>query len=226
MNRHLIHATVLATLTALNASMLQAEIVTNGGFETPTIPHGTTTYRPTGATWEFTGFSGITHEDSNWPAPPSVDGSQIAFLQVLTNPANSYITQTITLPDAGWYCLTYHSAGRGRAGHPGNLGFDFLLDGVRIGSGSTYNAQPFTKHSFDFLVSHAMTAEFRIVATSFAGIDTTAFFDAIEIVACPEPSSVALASLCILSFGSKNVRRVFNRKQRMSKGNGGVRAYE
>jgi hypothetical protein len=206
---------VLATFL-VEPPTLRAAIVTDGGFETPAIPHGTYVYNPTGSAWNFVGFSGIIHENTDWPAPPAIDGSQIAFLQVLTNPSASEIWQTVTLT-GGCYELTYHSAGRSRPGYPGNLGFDFFLDDVRIGSGSTYTAQPFTRHSLFFYVDHAITAKFRIVATTFAGIDTTAFFDGIEITPCPEPSAIALASLCVCSFASKRVRRLISRKGQPSK---------
>jgi hypothetical protein len=203
--------TVVMATFLVEAPTLRAAMVTDGGFETPALPHGTYVYNPTGGAWNFRGMSGIIHDVGSWPSPPAVDGSQIAFLQVLTNPSASEIWQTVTLSE-GHYELTYHSAGRSRPGYPGNLGFDFFVDDVRIGSGSTYTAQPFTRHSLFFYVDHAMTAKFRIVATTYAGIDTTAFFDALEITPLPEPSSVALASLCVCSFASKRVRRLISRK--------------
>lgn len=204
---------LIASLTLFfwcDAPILRAAIVTDGGFETPAIPHGTYQYNPTGSAWTFVGFSGIIHENADWPSPPAVDGSQIAFLQVMTTPSASSISQDIMLPSTGWYTLTYHSAGRSRPGHPGDVGFDFLLDSVKIGSGSTYSGQPFTKHSFDFFASHSGIANLRIVATSFAGIDSTAFFDKIEIV--PEPSSVTLLCLGALTLRSKRFRRYIQRK--------------
>jgi hypothetical protein len=201
---------VLATFL-VEPPTLRAAIVTDGGFETPAIPHGTFLYNPTGSAWNFVGFSGIIHENTDWPAPPAIDGSQIAFLQVMTNPSASSISQDLMLPSIAPYTLTYYSAGRSRPGHPGDVGFDFLLDNVKIGSGSTYSGQPFTKHSFDFYVSQARIANLRIVATSFAGIDSTAFFDKIEITILPEPSSVALVGLCSIAFGSKRVRRLVSR---------------
>jgi hypothetical protein len=207
---------VLATFL-VEPPTLRAAIVTDGGFETPAIPHGTYVYNPTGSAWNFVGFSGIIHENTDWPAPPAIDGSQIAFLQVMTNPSASSISQDLMLPSIAPYTLTYYSAGRSRPGHPGDVGFDFLLDNVKIGSGSTDSGQPFTKHSFGFFVSQPRIANLRIVATSFAGIDSTAFFDKIEITILPEPSAIALASLCVCSFASKRVRRLISRKGQPSK---------
>lgn len=204
---------VLATFL-VEPPTLRAAIVTDGGFETPALPHGTYVYNPTGSAWNFVGFSGIIHENTDWPAPTAVDGSQIAFLQVMTNPSASSISQDVMIPSTGWYTLTYHSAGRSRPGHPGDVGFDFLLGNVKIGSGSTYSGQPFTKHSFDFFASQSGIANLRIVATSFAGIDSTAFFDKIEIV--PEPSSVTLLSVVALTLGSKRIRQLVKRKVKSS----------
>ena len=71
-------------VAALN---LGATSITNGSFETPAL--GATTYTPAGATWVFSGFSGIaTNSSATFFAAP--DGTQVAFLQVFQQNTSSF----------------------------------------------------------------------------------------------------------------------------------------
>src|SRR6476646_4235511 len=108
-------AAVLAAITALWLAPIASglgQIVANGSFETPDIPSNSFLYDPSGATWVFTGSSGIIDAPGGaFFGQPAPDGSQYAFLQF--DPSNAGVfSETITLSLAGTYRLTYLVAGR------------------------------------------------------------------------------------------------------------------
>jgi len=170
-----------------------AQIVANGTFETPDIASNTFQYDPTGATWSFTGSSGIIDAPGGaFFGQPAPDGSQYAFLQF--DPTTPGIfSQTITLSLAGTYQLSYMVAGRpsNGSGAGGNLPYQILLDSSIIASGTTTTGQAFTNQLFDFAGtsgSHTLTFE---TAAGAAG-DNTAFFDVVAVQPVPEPSTAVL----------------------------------
>jgi hypothetical protein len=179
------------------AAPARADVIVNGSFETPDIPTNSFLYNPTGATWTFAGNSGIIDPPSGFFGPPAPDGSQYAFLQ--TGGGSSSFSQSVTLPSAGTYMLSFFDAGRppGIFGNTGNLSYQVLLDSTLIGSGMTTTSQPFTLRTFLF-TANAGTFTLSFFAPSEAG-DNTAFFDSIRITptqvqpsAVPEPATMLL----------------------------------
>jgi hypothetical protein len=172
---------------------VKGQIITNGSFETPDISSNTFLYDPNGASWIFTGSSGIIDAPGDaFFGQPAPDGSQYAFLQF--DPTNAGVfSQTIALTLSGTFQLTYLVAGRpdNGGGAAGNLPYQILLDSTVIGIDSTTTNQPFTAKVFDFSATsgnHTLTFE---TAAGASG-DNTAFFDMIAIQSVPEPANAAL----------------------------------
>ena len=110
------NAIFLDNLTLNNSAALP-----NNSFETPSqgTGNGAYTYRPTGATWAFSGNAGITYasntNNSAWGAPAAPDGTQVAFVQSL-DAAPGSLQQTITLVPGTTYTLTLRAAQRNNGG--------------------------------------------------------------------------------------------------------------
>jgi hypothetical protein len=185
-------AAVLAAAAAIWLATIASgvgQVIANGSFETPDIPSNTFLYDPSGATWVFTGSSGIIDAPGGaFFGQSAPDGSQYAFLQF--DPTNAGVfSQTITLSLAGTYQLSYLVAGRpdNGGGAAGDLPYQILLDSTVIASDTTTTGQPFTSKVFGFSAtsgSHTLTFE---TAAGASG-DNTAFFDMIAIQAVPEPT--------------------------------------
>ena len=207
-NRSPVFAIVIM-LCAISAA--RAQIVANGSFETPVLSSNSFQYDPSGATWTFSGNSGIINAPGGgFSGPPAPDGSQYGFLQ--TNGVTDAFSQQISLTLAGTYQLTYLVAGRSDpgAGFGGNLPYQILLDGTVIASDATTSGQPFTSRIFDF-VGTAGAHTLTFAENAAAGADNTAFFDSVAIRQVPEPASVALLSAGAIILAA---RRGSKRSQR------------
>ena len=101
------------------ASPVHAQSPTNASFEVPAVTANTDSLRPTGATWTFSGQSGI----RNNSAPNGSVGKQAAFLSAaLVGGNNNFgsVRQTITLKP-GTYYVRYLAAVKtpsGRSTYP------------------------------------------------------------------------------------------------------------
>lgn len=183
-----------------------AQIVGNGSFETPDIPADSFQYDPSGATWIFSGSSGIIDQPGDgFFGAPAPDGTQYAFLQFDPETPGVF-SQTITLSLAGTYRLSFMVAGRpvNGGGAGGDLPYQILLDSTIIASDATTSGQSFTTRVFDFFAtsgSHTLTFE---TAAGASG-DNTAFFDTIFVQQVPEPSSAALLLSALIALA---VRRI------------------
>src|SRR5207302_1249229 len=93
----------------VDAVKLNTTLVTNGGFETPTLSNGTYVFNPTGATWTFTGTTGIARNGSAFTNnnPNAPEGKQVGIVQMTGS-----ISQPRTLT-AGTYNLNLRAAQRG-----------------------------------------------------------------------------------------------------------------
>jgi hypothetical protein len=184
---HVIQAILSALLTLSSDS--PGQIITNESFEIPNIPTNSFEYNPSGATWIFTGNSGlIDGTGSGFLSQPSPDGLQHAFLQFSGSPSS--FSQSISLASDSLYRLTFLDAGRrdNTIGAFGNLPYDVLIDATVIGSRTTTTGEAFTTRTFDFFATagaHSIT--FR--TTSAPTSDNTAFFDSVTIAAVPEPAT-------------------------------------
>ena len=98
----------------------------NGSFETPNIGTANYSYNTSGATWTFSGNSGIQNNGSPWNAPSAPDGVQTAFLQGL-NGNNGTISQSWNW-SAGTYTVSFRAAQRYHNNATNNQGIRVLLN--------------------------------------------------------------------------------------------------
>jgi RHS repeat-associated protein len=93
----------------VDAVKLNGTLVSNGGFETPVLATGAWVYQPSGATWTFTGTSGIAKNNSAFTStnPVAPEGTQVAILQ-----QSGRATHPLSLT-AGNYSLNLRAAQRG-----------------------------------------------------------------------------------------------------------------
>lgn len=173
-----------------------AAIVADGSFETAACSPGWFTYNPASTPWTHVDGSGVTEPPSPFGSPPPPSGFQVGFLQTrLAPPHLSAFFQSITLPAASSFTLTYLHAGRDYAGYTGNVTYEILIDSTVISSQSTVTGLPFTPVSIPFTASPgAHTLTFRLHAMTALG-DNTAFFDDVDISFVPTPGGATLAGL-------------------------------
>lgn len=182
-----------------------ASIVADGSFEAASCPPNWFVYNATGSPWTFVEGSGVTEPPSPFGAPPPPSGVQVAFLQTRPPLQLSAITQSIVLPAATSYTLSYLHAGRNMGLHAGNVLYEVLIETTVISAQSTTSGLPFTPVSIPFTASPgAHTLTFRLHAATPAG-DNTAFFDDVAIIAVPTPGAAALA-LAGAAFGVRRRR--------------------
>lgn len=187
-----------AILVLAAANVAQGQIVSGGGFETPSVQANSYRYNPAGGAWTFAGASGIVNGSPTAFNTPSAapEGQQVAFLQHSGDPGT--ISQMISFGSPGSYTLTFLAGGRDNTSYPGNTVFHAFLDGSSIGTFSTTTSEPYTSQTTTFSVtgvgSHNLS--FGFDATTPVG-DNTAFLDQVAInsngvTTTPEPSSMAL----------------------------------
>jgi hypothetical protein len=192
---------------AVSARSTPAQSVANGSFEVPVIattPHvepGAYIYNPAGATWIFSGSSGI----ATGGAPPGFvapstppDGNQVAFLQSFIG-GSSNISQTINFASDGLYQLSFYSAGRLAGGGNGTTIFDAALDGSIVGTATTTTGSPYTLNTFFFAATagdHVLSFSPNVAQDALNHVqnDNTALIDVVQISAttAPEPASMTL----------------------------------
>src|SRR4029077_2736649 len=93
----------------VDAIELNGALVPNGGFETPDLGSGGYAYGPSGATWTFQGYAGMSNNGSGFTSgnPNAPEGNQVAVVQM-----NGVISQSLTL-SGGTYTLSLYGAQRG-----------------------------------------------------------------------------------------------------------------
>lgn len=209
----------LAALTvaalAATAAPARANLITNGGFETPGFA-GFPDYRylPNGDT-SITGWTVTSDgigEEAFWAKAPSytvLDGSYAVFLN-----QGSTIETTFAVTAGTTYTLTFGYF----AGAPGNQA-DYLPLGVEVaGFGTTFTDATFNSsyntgtYQFTALVSNpAAVLRFSNPAGNPAdpGVFAAYNIDAVSIVpaAVPEPGSLALAGVALAGAGLRAARR-------------------
>jgi hypothetical protein len=159
----------------------QASIVSNFGFETPSIGAGNYQYNPTGGTWAFNGASpngsGLVANGSAFGNPNALQGTQAAFVQEAGS-----ISQSVSGFTPGvHYTINFLAAER-----PGNAqSWNVTVDGTVIasfnpGSGAT----SFGDYTASFMAS-ATSHTIAFVGTDLPGGDNTIFIDDVQITAMP-----------------------------------------
>ncbi|HXX83797.1 MAG TPA: PilC/PilY family type IV pilus protein [Casimicrobiaceae bacterium] len=148
--------------------------VPNGSFEAPAI--GDYVYNPAGASWTFSGSSGIQHYWSSFQAWPSGDGLQTSFIQGLGS-----MSQTINL-NPGSYRITFIAAPRWTNVPAGTTQPVLVsVDGVPLGSPAApalyYQYNTF---AYGFSIATAGPHTITFAGTDGSG-DKTTFIDSVSI---------------------------------------------
>ena len=173
-------------------------LVVGGGFETPVVAPASINYNPTGGDWTYNGTTGIL------PAPQpdfgvttAIDGTQVAFLQsnaadARTSPNGQYISQTVNFTGTGPYVFSDFDASRQGFG---TSSYKVVLDAGTAGEKTIFSSSPtgsaWTQHASAPFTTTVGNHDLRLVATGFAGQDTTVFVDAVRVV--PQASYAPLA---------------------------------
>ena len=104
----------------------------NTGFESPAV--STYLYNPTSAAWTFSGSSGVQKNGSTWGAATAPEGVQALFLQ----DANSSISQTINVVNAGNYVIKFKMARRNTQAQTVKVYIDATLVGTFTPASSVF----------------------------------------------------------------------------------------
>ncbi len=220
----------LGCASALLSATATAQILTNGSFETPSLPTLGHTYiyadgsgdgptqsplNPTnysGIGWTFNLGSGLAQNGSAFNVTGTPDGTQVAFLQN----AGSF-TQDLSL--AGSYILNFEVAGRIAfgTGQGGDQVYSVSLLDITTSTltplltDSTTSGQAFTPMSASFSVPLGSQDSYQLIFTGFGGgqgaTDETAFFDVVGIQAVPEASTWLTGALAATIAGCAGLRR-------------------
>lgn len=212
--RSLIASTVLALgVLAGVAAPAQANLLTNGSFETPY--GGTNNYCYMGGACTVTGWAGdavrIASDSAawGWPNQPAGYnyGSQLIGLQT-----SLLVSQTVTLA-AGQYALDWADSARlsyNGSSFYGAAQYQVLFNDVLL---ATYNPQAgevWSRNTLNF-TSNGGSGVLRFQGVDLNGADTTAFIDDVVLTArtaqVPEPQSFALVALALLGLGAASRRR-------------------
>jgi len=147
-----------------------ATAATQGSFEPPVLSPGNYQYNPSGASWTYTGSSGVTTSNSAFTSgtttPP--DGGQMAFLQ-----GTGSLSQSITT-SAGSYTFTWYAIQRQNWGGPNDA--DFVVDGVVQNHFTPTSTNSWQAFSTTVTLS-AGTHTIAFTGLDSAGGDDTLFLD-------------------------------------------------
>jgi hypothetical protein len=156
-------------------------LVPNSGFETPYLGTGASAYQynPTGASWTFSGSSGVAGNGSafTYYNPNAPEGTQVGFIQ-----GGGDISQSISGLPAGSYMVFFRAAQRANYNSDFNHNdFQVLIDGNVVGTflptSTSYTI--YTTTGFNLTVgSH--TLEFR--GLDSIGGDNTVFLDQVTLL--------------------------------------------
>ncbi len=202
--------TVVAVVL-LMACCSWANPIINPSFEIPGLSAGGLQYRPTLATWVFTGSSGIGANGSAIGVTSAPDGTQAAFIQTNTGD----ISQAISgLMIGNTYYVTFAAAQR-----PGGLTYGGMEDFSVLWNGTSLGTFLPSSTSFSFFATAGFTATATSGTLEFKGMDTvggdqTAFIDATSMTQAPEPTTAitAIFGVGLLGFG-RLVRKRANSSQ-------------
>jgi hypothetical protein len=202
---------IVGLALCLAAGTAHADLLTNGGFESPVVTPGdeyqpitiNSTVTTDGWTWSnLTGVikGSVTGGGFNGPdLPTGYVGAQYAYLQSNTNidPDTSSLSQTFTLAAASDVTITWLSAGRPNLdiGFDGNTTYDVTVGSLSF-TGTTTTGSDFVTESLNGVLD-AGTYTLTFLNDSPAG-DHTMYLDDVVVSASdvPEP-----ASLPVLAFG-------------------------
>lgn len=162
-------------------STVATSSILNPGFETPSIgsgSYGDYEYVPPGASWTFSGYSGISGNGSMFTSgnPNAPEGTQVGFLEY----ANSSVSQTVSM-SAGTYQLDFFAAQRANL-QASQQNFEVLIDGAVVSQftpSSTAYQQYFTA---PFTVSSG-NHTIELLGLDSAGGNNTVLIDDVQMIA-------------------------------------------
>jgi aryl-phospho-beta-D-glucosidase BglC (GH1 family) len=175
-----------APLERLEVRRLLAAIVADASFESPAEPANSYVYDPTGSVWTFSSTCGIVNPPSSLGAPAAPDGTQVAFLQTNRsaseyNGSDGSISQSITLPSAGYYNLSVEAAADANdvgGAVAAEESFMVALDGAPLLTGLHPTSSAFSSIGGTFYAS----AGTHVLALESTGPDsTTTFLDEVQL---------------------------------------------
>lgn len=188
----------------------QANLITNGGFESPALGAGAASYSAP-ASWSTTGYGGYGNTGAFGATAP--EGSQYGLVEIYASVSSS-LSQAVTFPTTGQYTITYLDADR-----PSFGGISYDLDLIQSGTTSIAAGltptmgTTFAPRSFTFSAV-AGAGTIRFFADGSSGANRAVFLDSVDLefvpVPAPEPSSLAL-------FGLGACALYVARRQRMSR---------
>jgi hypothetical protein len=161
-------------------------IIQNNSFEVPVT--ATYVYRPAGASWTFSGMSGVAQNASNFGYANAPDGVNVAFLQTNVGVAGS-ISQNLTGLTVGQaYSFSFDLAQR--PGYP-DTAIDVTFNGTDLGSYDSTSTGfiLFTTQSF---IASGNNGTLTFSVTNNGGSEADQALDNVTISAVPEPVSLAL----------------------------------
>jgi hypothetical protein len=194
---------VLAVTTLL-AGGLSAAIIANGSFETPALGASSFVYNPSGATWGFSGTSGIASNGSAFGYLAAPGGTQAAFLQ--SAGASNVISETISSVSPG-NIITFSYAAR-----PGFSADSFTVsyNGINFGT-FTPSSTTWTAGSVTIQAGAPASGILAFTGLSNPAADLNVGIDIVSSTAAPEPVSRLLFGSGLLAVSligrKKSVRR-------------------
>ncbi|MEO7363285.1 MAG: PEP-CTERM sorting domain-containing protein [Gemmatimonadaceae bacterium] len=197
----------LAVLSVGAAIPVSAQLVNDGGFDAVGV--SAYAYNPSSPFWSFVGGSGlIIGPAALWNVPATAASNQFAFLQANARRDWGIISTTITLPTSGTYSLSFLNSARGAGCCGGNTIFDVLLGSTQIGQFTTSTDDGWTTKGSNFTANAGTYTLAFTTDTKLAGDNTTFIDDVrVDVVATPEPASIALFATGLLSIGGIATRR-------------------
>lgn len=212
-SRYIPSSTALATVTlallAFTAPVAQANLLTNGSFETlqSALPGNDYCYLGTTcSSTQLTGWSGnvpvMTSNNGPWGVPSALAGwnAGLGQQQIGLQGSNSVLSQFVTLAQPSTIALSWFDAGR--SNYSGTQQYTVSFGGIDLGTFTTNASQGWAQQSLNFNATGSGALQFR--SLNIGNYDRTSFIDNVALTArvsaVPEPQSLALvlAGLAVL----------------------------
>jgi hypothetical protein len=190
---------------ALPAALAQANLITNGSFETPDVPTGAYGIFPSIPGWTTTFGAGIEIQDNVAGSP--FDGLQHVELD---SSINSGMLQQVAVTAGALYDLSFAYSPRPRVGPASNIievWFDGALLSTVTGDGSNLIDTSWSVLSYNVSPSgNLVNLEFRAMGTSES---LGGYIDDVRLVpAVPAPGAIVLGAVGMSLVGWLRRRRV------------------